>query len=162
MPYNNPLPTYLDNVLGAARAVAVIAPDLDALPKTLKALRAEVSAIEEATALTEQSLVSERKAHTAEKHRHINALHHDYQIDEHDRRDHARHIGELKAEALRLQNLAADERRRFDKMTAEIKKFELQLAHPVAAPSPEVVPEEVKKSTETEEVKSTAKGKSNG
>jgi hypothetical protein len=131
-----PIVSKYDHLLECARAVQ-IAPGLDALPTTLKTLRGELEATNELIELALKSLTSERKAYEAERRRSLDARRHDYVLHEQEQRDTATQIAALREETVRLQNLAMDERRRFDKMVSEIKRMERQAMQPTVPQSPE-------------------------
>jgi serine phosphatase RsbU (regulator of sigma subunit) len=159
MSYQYPLLSKYDHLLATAQAVALVVDEIDSLPATLKTLQGELSATNELIDLAQKSLVSEQAAFHAERVRALNDRRNDYQLHEQDQKDQLAHIAALRAEAVQLQNRAADERRRFDLLMKQYRQLERQLAYPTVPQSPEAIPPAVESSTQAK--KEDRNGKAN-
>jgi chromosome segregation ATPase len=130
----NPLPDYCDNVLSAARAVQLIAPDIETAPSQAKRFQKELASLETQITTARQSLAKERADFDAWRRQAVDEGDQDQTQRDLDRRDHEKEVATLRAMAVALQNRTQAEGLKLAEIVKGCRKMEMKLMHPHAVP----------------------------
>jgi peptidoglycan hydrolase CwlO-like protein len=128
----NPLPDYFDNLLSAARTVALT--DIEAAPIQAKRLQQELARLNSQIDQARKSLAAERSEFDAWRRSSADETDLDQTRRELEQRDHEREVAALRAKAVAIQNQATAEHRKFDELVREYRKLEMKSMHPHAVP----------------------------
>jgi hypothetical protein len=132
MPYHNPMPDYFDNLLSAARAVALT--EIDAAPAKVAQLRAVLDSVNTQINLVRRSLISEKSEFDAWRRHSVDEDDFEQTQRQLDRQDLATQLSETRAELVRIQNETFAAQREFDRIAKEHRQLERQLMFPHAVP----------------------------
>jgi chromosome segregation ATPase len=132
--YRNPLPDYFDNALSSARTVSLIVDQIEAAPAQVQRQQQELARLNSQINSARQSLISERAAFDAERHRVTDADDLDQTRLELEQRDVATQLEEKRGELIRVQNQIAAEGRKLEGIVKELRRLERRMANPVAGP----------------------------
>jgi chromosome segregation ATPase len=130
----NPLPDYCDNVLSAARAVQLIAPDIETAPSQAKRFQKELASLETQITTARQSLAKEKSEFDTWRRQAVDEGAEDQTQRDLEQRDHEKEVATLRATAISLQNRAQAEGLKLAEIVKECRRLERQLMHPHAVP----------------------------
>jgi peptidoglycan hydrolase CwlO-like protein len=134
MPFHDPLPGHIDQVISAANAVALIVHEIEAAPSRVAVMQREIEGLQAQIKFTEQSLESEQKSFDAERRRSLDARRHDYLVSEQVERDLSTQLSAAREKLREMQNALGAARAKVDDLARECRRLERLWQHPGAVP----------------------------